>query len=101
MDSLSAFLGGGGAALLILALVGAEFIALAIRYRLDAGSPPGRWLSPLVAGAALVTALWLVQSQMPPIFLGPVLAIAGVAHLLGFRQRWSREPRCSGDKSVN
>ena len=91
MGALEAFLGDGGAAALILGLVAVEFIALALRYRFAGGAPPARWLSPLVAGAALVGALWLAQRDASPLVLGPVLAVAGVAHLLGFRQRWGHD----------
>ena len=88
MPLIEEFLGGGGAALLILALVCLEAVALALRHRRGAGPPMLRWLSPMLAGAALVSALWLAQRGAPPLALGPLLALAGVAHLLGARERW-------------
>jgi hypothetical protein len=85
---IEGFLGGGGAALLILALVCVEATALALRHRRGMGPPLLRWLSPMLAGAALVAALWLEQSGAPPVLLGPPLALAGLAHLLGAKERW-------------
>ena len=88
MALIEKFLVGGGAALLILALVCLEAAALTLRHRRGAGAPLLRWLSPMLAGAALVTALWLAQRGAPPLALGPPLALAGLAHLLGAKERW-------------
>jgi hypothetical protein len=88
--SLEWFLSSGHAAELILLLVVLEGLFLWLRYRRGVGSAPGKWLSPLVAGAALVLALRLVQGGAYAGLTGLSLAIAGVAHLLGSRQRWER-----------
>jgi hypothetical protein len=87
---LDRFLTGGGAANLILVLVLCEFAVLWVRYRRGLGAPPGQWLSPLLAGAALVLALRFFQGGAPPALLGVTLAVAGLAHLMGYRQRWFR-----------
>lgn len=88
MLTLKNFLASGHAAELILILVCCEFIFLWFRYRRASGPPPRRWLSPLLAGAALVIALRLAQSNAPTELLGLALAVAGMAHLMGYRQRW-------------
>ncbi|CAN0585265.1 unnamed protein product, partial [Ectocarpus sp. 12 AP-2014] len=46
------------------------------------------WLSPLGAGAALVVALWLSQTNAAPQWIGLALTLAGLSHLAGFRRRW-------------
>ncbi|MDP5055034.1 MAG: hypothetical protein NWP69_14695 [Congregibacter sp.] len=88
MPELRDFLASGHAAELILVLVCAESAFLWLRYRRGSGSAPRQWLSPLLAGAALATALRLAQSGAPEEFLGVALAVAGIAHLAGYRQRW-------------
>lgn len=85
---LERFLSGGHAADLILALVCCELLALLLRQRRGVGAPPRHWLSPLLAGAFLVIALRLAQSNAPQELLGLSLAAAGVAHLLGAKSRW-------------
>jgi hypothetical protein len=85
---LESFLNGGHAAELILVLVLCESAVLWLRYRRGEGPAPARWLSPLLAGAALVLALRLAQTDAPAELLGIALAVAGLAHLLGYRQRW-------------
>lgn len=85
---LDAFLNGGHAAELIFMLVLCEAAVLWLRYRRGDGPAPAKWLSPLLAGAALVLALRLSQAGATPELLGISLAVAGVAHLLGYRQRW-------------
>jgi hypothetical protein len=86
---LESFLTSGYAAQLILAIVALESVLLWWRYRRGDGAPPSRWLSQLVAGAALVTALRLAQGGASAELLGMALAVGGTAHLLGYRQRWS------------
>lgn len=86
---LESFLTEGHAAELILAIVALEFLLLWWRFRRGGGAPPSRWVSQLVAGAALVTALRLAQGGAQAEWLGMALAVGGIAHLLGFRQRWS------------
>ncbi|WOJ93518.1 hypothetical protein R0135_17320 [Congregibacter variabilis] len=88
MHDLRAFLVGGHAAELIVALVCCELAFLWFRFRYRAGAHPRQWLSPLLAGAALVVALRLSQSGAPEELLGLALAVAGLAHLMGYRQRW-------------
>jgi hypothetical protein len=85
---LESFLNGGHAAELILVLVLCESAVLWLRYRRGNGPAPSRWLSPLLAGAALVLALRFSQAGAPAELLGITLAVAGIAHLLGYRQRW-------------
>lgn len=88
MAALEAFLRSGRAADLILLIVLLEGALLAVR-QLRGGAPPlGRWLSPLVAGAALVLALRLALTDGPVPLLGLALSVAGIAHLAGYRQRW-------------
>ncbi|EAQ96250.1 hypothetical protein [Congregibacter litoralis] len=82
------FLASGHAAELILVLVCCEFLFLSVRYWRGVGSPPRAWLSPLMAGAFLVIALRLAQSDAPEEFLGLALAAAGIAHLMGYGSRW-------------
>ncbi|EED32398.1 conserved hypothetical protein [gamma proteobacterium NOR5-3] len=88
MLALQSFVLGGYAAALILALVCCELAVLWFRYRYKEGASPRQWLSPLLAGAALVCALLLAQVNAPQELLGLALAAAGVAHLMGYRQRW-------------
>lgn len=87
-DTVVSFLTQGGAAALILCIVIIESLLLFLRYLRGAGTPPVQWLSPLVAGGALVLALLLTQLAAPPPFIGMCLAFAGLAHALGYRQRW-------------
>ncbi|WP_439106982.1 hypothetical protein [Congregibacter sp.] len=85
---LTGFLASGHAAELILVLVLCELAFLSLRYFRGRGAPPRYWLSPLLAGAFLVIALRLAQSNAPAELLGVVLAAAGVAHLGGYASRW-------------
>ena len=85
---LETFLTRGHAADLILLLVLAEGLLLWLRHRRGQGAPLMRWLSPLLAGAALVLTLRLAQTGAPAEALGALLAVAGVAHLMGYRERW-------------
>jgi hypothetical protein len=87
---LESFLLSGRAAELILLIVALEFAALWWRYRRGDGAPPSRWLSQLLAGAALVAALRLAQGGAGAEAIGLALAVGGVAHLSGYRQRWER-----------
>jgi hypothetical protein len=88
--ALEAFLLSGRAADLILLIVALETLVLGYRYVCGRGPSPRYWLSPLLAGAALVWALRLALTAGPPPLLGLALAVAGVAHLAGYRQRWQR-----------
>ena len=94
MAALEGFLLSGRAADLILLLVVLEALALLLwrRRRVTQGRGPqvplARWLSPLVAGAALVLALRLALTGGSAPLMGLALAVAGVAHLAGYRQRW-------------
>jgi len=88
MQTLESFLLDGRAAELILLIVLFEFVILSLRYWRGSGAPPARWLSQLVAGAALVLALRLFQGGAPVAAMGMALAVGGIAHLLGYRQRW-------------
>ncbi|MFK7830878.1 MAG: hypothetical protein AB8B57_13960 [Congregibacter sp.] len=82
------FLTQGVAAALILCLVVVESMLLYRRHRCAHGAQFARWLSPMAAGAALVLALLLTQLAAPPALIGLALALAGLAHALGYRQRW-------------
>ncbi|WOJ96431.1 hypothetical protein R0137_14425 [Congregibacter brevis] len=88
MSALDDFLRGGHAAELILLLVFCELLFLSFRCIRGVGAPPRRWLSPLLAGAFLVLALRLAQSGASGEMLGVALAVAGVAHLMGYASRW-------------
>ncbi len=72
----------------MLALVLLEMLLLYIRYRRSRGVAPRRWLSPAVAGAALALALLFAQIGAGYQALGAALTVAGIAHVLGYRQRW-------------
>lgn len=88
MAFLEEFLRSGRAADVILCLVLLETLLLFWRQRGDKRVPVGRWLSPLLAGAALVVALRLALTGGSAELLALMLLGAGVAHLSGFRQRW-------------
>jgi hypothetical protein len=88
LAALEAFLRSGRAADLILLIVFLEAAFLLFLQLRGRAPPPGRWLSPLVAGAALVWALRLALTGGPLPLLGLALAAAGIAHLAGYRQRW-------------
>ncbi|MEM9396443.1 MAG: hypothetical protein AAF991_03120, partial [Pseudomonadota bacterium] len=80
------FLTGGEAALLILLIVALEGIALSLRqFKRNDSVPLLQWLSPLLAGGALVLALFLSQRNAPPELLGICLLCAGLAHASGYR----------------
>ena len=90
MSTVEGFLASGQAAglvLLIVFLEGGLLLMRHLRARPERASVVS-WLSPLLAGAALVVALLLVQSGASPRYLGLALTVAGVAHLMGYRQRW-------------
>ena len=91
MNALEAFLASGQAAVVVLSFVAVEAALLTLReWRKESSrAAPGAWISPLVAGAALVAALLCVQWRLSPYYLGLAVSIAGLAHLLGYRQRWS------------
>ena len=88
MDSVHTFLASGAAALLILLVVALEAVMLAWRWRRTGSAHPRQWLSQTAAGAALVAALGLAQLDAPAATVGCALALAGLAHLLGARERW-------------
>jgi len=89
MSVLEDFLLSGRAADLILLIVAVEAAALFfLRARHGASVPLSRWLSPLVAGAALVVALRLALSGGEAGPMALALAVAGAAHLAGYRGRW-------------
>ena len=88
MTSVYAFLSSGLAALFILVVVAAEAALLTWRWRRTGAAHPRQWLSQTAAGAGLVAALGLTQFGAPVPAVGTALALAGVAHLLGSRQRW-------------
>ncbi len=90
MDSAVAFIASGQAAAVVLGIVFLEGVLLVTRTLKGAPNtaPPGRWASPLLAGASLVAALWCAQVGAPPEFVGVALTVAGLAHLAGYRQRW-------------
>lgn len=91
MAALEKFLQTGHAADLILLLVFLEGLALFLRHRAaarDQRVPVSRWLSPLLAGAALVIALRLALTDGAPGPIALALLVAGLAHLGGARQRW-------------
>jgi hypothetical protein len=88
IDVIEGFLVGGGAAALILLVVLIEGALLTLRQRRGVGPPVLRWLSPLAAGAALVGALWAQQAGFSSPVIGSLLILAGIAHLLGARERW-------------
>lgn len=88
MNPVDAFLGSGAAALMILLVVIAEAALLTWRWRRSGAAHPRQWLSQTAAGAGLVAALALTQVGAPAPAVGTALILAGVAHLLGSRQRW-------------
>lgn len=88
MDSVYSLLTSGAAALLILLVVAVEAAMLAWRWRRTGAAHPRQWLSQTAAGAALVAALGLAQLDAPAAAVGSALALAGLAHLLGARERW-------------
>ena len=88
MQSVYAFLASGAAALLILLVVVVEALVLTWRWRRTGTAHPRQWWSQTAAGAALVAALALAQLGAPAPALGAALALAGIAHLLGARERW-------------
>ena len=88
MDSVYTFLESGAAALLILLLVAAEAALLTARWRRSGAAHPRQGLSQTAAGAGLVAALGLTQVGAPAPAVGTALALAGLAHVLGARQRW-------------
>ncbi len=88
MDSVYAFLGSGAAAALILLVVVVEAAMLMWRWRRTGTAHPRQWWSQTAAGAALVAALGLTQLGAPAPAVGIALALAGLAHLLGARERW-------------
>lgn len=90
MAFLEAFLLSGRAADLILLIVVLESLFLTLWYLRGKGPGPGRWWSPMLAGAALVLALRVALTGGPAPLLGLALGVAGVAHLGGYRQRWQR-----------
>lgn len=88
------FLTGGEAALLILAIVVLEAIVLGFRhFKRDGASPMLVWLSPLLAGGALVLALFFSQRGGSAELIGTCLLVAGLAHAMGVRMRWGRQGR--------
>lgn len=87
MNAIEAFIAKGAATDVVLAVVVAELVALLVHWR-RGGAPPRRWLSPLVAGAALVLSLRMALVGAPPLWLGLTLSVAGIAHLAGYRERW-------------
>lgn len=86
------FLTGGEAALLILLIVALEGVALSVRqFKRNESVPLLQWLSPLIAGGALVLALFLSQRDASPELLGICLLCAGLAHASGYRTRWMHQ----------
>jgi len=90
--SILTLLTGGGAAAAILCIVLVEALLLYLRWRRGVGAHPHLWLSQVIAGGALVTALLLAQRGAPAESLGAALVCAGVAHLAGYRTRWNLGP---------
>jgi hypothetical protein len=69
-------------------VVAVEALMLTWRWRRTGAAHPRQWWSQTAAGAALVGALALAQLDAPAAALGTALALAGVVHLLGARERW-------------
>ena len=65
-------------------------VLLAWHRRTGAGLPPHSLLPTLVAGGGLMGALLAVLLGAPPLGLLALLAVAGVAHVLDLRGRWTR-----------
>ena len=81
---------------LVLVVVGAsvamlvEALLLLLWHRRTGGGLAPRTLLPtLVAGGALMAALLSLLLGLPPIGLLPLLALAGAAHVLDLRRRWT------------
>jgi hypothetical protein len=88
VSELGRLIADGSGALLILSIVVLEGGVLAWRWRFGSGAPPGRWLSQIAAGAALVLGLYCAQVEAPVYALAGCLMFAGAAHLSGYRSRW-------------
>lgn len=86
---LNAFVSEGGAALLIFLIVIVEGAALWRFHRPKSLSAAMHWLSPTIAGAALILALYLSQRAYPASAIGLALLVAGIANIAGIRARWS------------
>jgi hypothetical protein len=88
--AIEGFLLSGRAADLILLVLLLEAGFLTRRAYSGTGAPVRRWLSQLVAGAALVIALRIALTGGAAGPLGLALGVAGLAHAAGYRQRWER-----------
>lgn len=87
---MNAFLTQGNAALLILVIVALEGIALWRHHQPATLKVAMRWLSPTLAGAALVLSIYIIQKGFNPQLLGAMLILAGAAHVAGLGARWSK-----------